>query len=484
MMTNGVLIQYFEWYLPNDGQHWNRLRDDAAHLKELGISAVWIPPAYKGQTPDDVGYGCYDLYDLGEFDQKGTVRTKYGTKMQLQAAINALHEQGLSVYLDAVLNHKAGADFKEKFRVREVDGEDRGKETTDAYEIEGWTGFSFPGRKDKYSDFHWHWYHFSATDYDARHDNDAIYKIDGKEWSHKVDDENGNYDFLMFANIDYKHPDVVNEVTRWGIWVADELDLDGFRLDAIKHINADFIRHFISAVREHRGQDFFIVGEYWKDEQKGLEDYLATEDYKMNLFDVPLHFNFAQASTQGCSYDLRRLFDGSLVRSLPEQSVTFVDNHDSQPGQSLESTVEDAFKPSAYALILLMERGYPCIFYGDLYGMRGEAPPHRGILETLLRVRRERAYGEQHEYFDHPNTIGFTREGADGHPGSGVAVLVSNGDDGEKYMYVGTRHAGETWHEATGSFPGETVTIGDDGHATFRVHGNSVAVWEQEPSGE
>nr|WP_308215307.1 hypothetical protein [Sinobaca sp. H24] len=43
-------------------------------------------------------------------------------------------------------------------------------------------------------------------------------------------------------------------------------------------------------------------------------------------------------------------------------AVTFVDNHDSQPEESLESWVEEPFKQSAYALILLREDGYPCVF--------------------------------------------------------------------------------------------------------------------------
>ena len=77
-------MQYFEWNLPNDGMLWKRLKDDASHLHEIGISAVWIPPAYKGHEQADEGYGTYDLYDLGEFDQKGTIRTKYGTKQELQ----------------------------------------------------------------------------------------------------------------------------------------------------------------------------------------------------------------------------------------------------------------------------------------------------------------------------------------------------------------------------------------------------------------
>ena len=107
-MKNGVMMQYFEWYLPNTGKFWIQLKDDAEHLAKIGITAVWIPPAYKGAAQDDVGYGCYDLYDLGEFDQKGTVRTKYGTKEELQQAITALHDNNSHVKLCHNVNfHKA-----------------------------------------------------------------------------------------------------------------------------------------------------------------------------------------------------------------------------------------------------------------------------------------------------------------------------------------------------------------------------------------
>ena len=80
MSINKTMMQYFEWYLPNDGFWWKRCAAKAANLADLGITDVWLPPAYKGTTQEDVGYGVYDMYDLGEFDQKGTIRTKYGTK--------------------------------------------------------------------------------------------------------------------------------------------------------------------------------------------------------------------------------------------------------------------------------------------------------------------------------------------------------------------------------------------------------------------
>ena len=46
-MENGVMMQYFEWNLPNDGKLWKQLREDASHLHEIGVTAIWIPPAYK-----------------------------------------------------------------------------------------------------------------------------------------------------------------------------------------------------------------------------------------------------------------------------------------------------------------------------------------------------------------------------------------------------------------------------------------------------
>ena len=102
---NGVMMQYFEWYLPPHCGLWNQLKKEAPKLAEKGITALWLPPAYKGYKGDDeVGYAVYDLYDLGEFDQKGTVATKYGTKEEYLAAIDACHQAGIDVYPDIVLN--------------------------------------------------------------------------------------------------------------------------------------------------------------------------------------------------------------------------------------------------------------------------------------------------------------------------------------------------------------------------------------------
>ncbi|WP_424244333.1 alpha-amylase [Elusimicrobium posterum] len=478
-MKNGVMMQYFEWNIPNDGKFWKQLKDDAAHLNDMGITGVWIPPAYKCDQQNSVGYSAYDLFDLGEFDQKGTVRTKYGTKQELKEAIDELHKHGIQVYLDTVLNHKAGADFTEKFMAQEVNWNNREQTVSDPYEIEGWTGFNFPGRNKKYSDFEWHYYHFTGTDYNKANGKKALYRIlgDGKNWSGGVDNENGNYDYLMFADIDFNHPEVRIEVKKWGMWVAEELGLDGVRMDAIKHINDEFIQNFLEAVRASRPDSkFYAVGEYWKKDIHSLIEYLNNVKYEIDLFDVCLHYNFYQASQQGRDYDLRNLMKDALVFQRPQKAVTFVDNHDSQWGSSLESQIKSWFKPLAYAMILLMKEGYPCVFYGDYYRLGDKESPHRLIIDILLDARKKFAYGDQVVYFDHANTAGFVRMGDAEHPGSGMAFLMASGDNGNKTMNVGAQRKGEVWREFTGNIK-EEVTIDENGNGNFTVSGGNVAVW-------
>jgi alpha-amylase len=62
-----------------------------------------------------------DLWDLGEFNQKGTTRTKYGTIDELKGLAKVAQEKGVSLYFDAVLNHKASADTQQECKGIQVD---------------------------------------------------------------------------------------------------------------------------------------------------------------------------------------------------------------------------------------------------------------------------------------------------------------------------------------------------------------------------
>lgn len=480
-MTNGTLMQYFEWYLPDDGKHWQRLADDAKHLKELGISMVWMPPAFKGTGKSDVGYGVYDLFDLGEFDQKGTLPTKYGTKEDYLKAIEALHAQGILAIADIVLNHKAGGDKRERFRVIKMNPNNRQEPISEPYEIEGWTGFDFAGRKNTYSDFKWHWYHFTGLDYDALHDEKGLYMIlgDNKGWADQdqVDGENGNYDYLMFDDIDFEHPEVVQHLKDWVKWFLETTQIDGFRLDAVKHISEDFMADFISHIRKEIKPDLYAFAEYWKADTKANNQYISDTGRTFDLVDVVLHNNLFTASKEGKNYDLSKILTGSLVQNDATAAVTFVDNHDSQRGQALESCVEEWFKPSAYSLILLRQQGLPCVFYGDYYGISGDFAQQafQKEIDRMLYLRKHHAYGEQIDYFDHANCIGWVCLGDDQHP-DGLAVVISNSDAGWKRMNMGVLNAGKIFVDYLGNHP-DQVEIEADGWATFPVQAGSVSAW-------
>lgn len=482
-MKNHTIMQYFEWHSNDDGQHWNRLKEDAHVLSEKGIDAIWLPPITKADHPENTGYSVYDLYDLGEFDQKNSVRTKYGTKEELKDAIEACHAHGIMVYADIVMNHKAGGDETETFEVIEVDINDRLKEISEPFEIEGFTKFNFDGRNNQYSDFKWNFTHFNGTDYDHKTGKRGVFRILGenKGWNDNVDDEHDNFDYLMFSNVDFNHPDVRNHLIEWGKWLVDEINIDGMRLDAIKHIDSTFIRDFIHAIDDHVEGNFYFLGEYWRADLESSKKFLSEAEHTVDLFDVALHFNLKEASEKGASYDLSKIFDGTFVQANPLEAVTFVDNHDSQPGESLESFIQEWFKQSAYALILLRYDGYPCVFFGDYYGIGGDQPVDglQEAIDPLLYIRKLYAYGEQDDYLDHPNVIGWVRRGVEEIDYSGCAVIINNAEqEAEKIMHVGVERAGEVWLDYLNTRDDEII-IDDEGNGVFKVNPGSVSVYCQ-----
>ncbi|KUL85532.1 hypothetical protein ZTR_08075 [Talaromyces verruculosus] len=474
------MLEAFEWYTPPDGRHYQRLQSALSDLKEIGIDNLLLPPGCKAMHPSGNGYDIYDLYDLGEFDQKGSVATKWGSKQDLLSLGQAAEELGMGVYWDAVLNHKAGADRKEKCLAVTVDPKDRNIDLTKPEEIEAWVGFDFPSRREAYSKLKYGWQHFNGTDFnDLDKTKTAIYKIfaPGKDWARDVcTSENGNYDYLMFANLDHSNPEVRDDILNWAEWIGGQLPLKGMRLDAVKHYSAEFQRALVDHFRRSQKDWFFTRGA-----------------------------------------DLRLVFEKTLVKFEPEHAVTFVMNHDTQPHQALEAPISNPFKPLAYALILLRKDGYPCIFYGDLYGICSSNPPketenpkkfrHLHVpkelrtLPAMILARKLYAYGEQQDYFSSRNCIGFVRYGNARHPW-GMACAMNNGLTPTKLrMFVGKRHAGESWSDVldlthvsdAGDLKGKSepktekgkkkkrvVRVNAKGYADFPVASMSVGVWVNE----
>lgn len=449
--TNKTMMQYFEWYLPNNCNLWTNIIKVAPDLHKMGITSVWLPPASKAASGiNDTGYGVYDLYDLGEFYQKGTIRTKYGTKDEYISAIRSLQLEGIQVLADVVLNHRMGADEMQDIIAYKINPNNRNEVIGDYRTISAWTKYNFDGRNNTYSDFKLDWSHFTSIDYDNIAKENGIFRFYGKHFSEDVDKELGNYDYLMGCDVDFNNLDTVDDLNKWGLWFLKETNVDGFRLDAIKHIRSSFYKKWLKIMKDYSDKELFTVGEYFSDNIDSLLNYLNYNNQVDSLFDVPLHNHFKTASESGGHYDMSKIFENTLVDKRPSKAVTFVDNHDTEPGQALESWIMDWFKPLAYAMIMLRCDGIPCIFYGDYYGIpEKNIPPMKEFLDKIMLARKYLAYGNQHDYLDNPNIIGWTLEGDYYHQDSGLAVILSDSEGGSKQMNVGKNLAGQILYDCT-----------------------------------
>lgn len=488
---NGVIIQFFHWYHP--GKLWKEFTQKAEHLKELGFTAVWFPPAVKCDLGlEGRGYDVYDMYDLGEFYQKNTVPTRYGTKAEYIEAIEKAHALGLHVYADMVLNHRMGADEREKVTVQEVHEENRTEIISQPFETEAYTKFTFPGRNGAYSNFTWDYQCFSGVDriFNGDSHTDGIFKIHnqyGMDWNSAASHQFGNYDYLMGADVEFRNPYVVEELKKWVKWYIETTKVDGLRLDALKHISSDFIQDWVNYIKSDLDGDFFFVGEYWTDQLEEIANYSERIDHAISLFDIPLHFNFFVASREKQAYDLRKILDHTFFKLNPAEAVSFVGNHDTQKLQSLESPVENWFRPLAYAIILLSENAYPCVFYPDLYGAEYADKGDNGedimvimrkveLLPRLLEARQKFAYGKQLSYFDHHHCIAWRRIGNSDN--SGCLVMISNGEEACKEIDFGKEYAGKIYIDFLQTRFDEVI-LDENGKGRFWVNPASVSVWIQ-----
>lgn len=556
--TNGVIIQAFHWFLPEPPHagmsHWQFIAGEADYWRRLGITAVWFPPPSKGSGGGyDVGYAVHDHFDLGEFFAKGTTATKYGTREELRAAILALHgftpalvpipgATYIEAYADAVLNHKSGGDNDGTYWTAiRVEPNNRNQERrgpgyeSGEIEIQSYTRFEHAARANAYSSFQWHARHFDSVDtaalirqgastFEDGRDADGrsryIYRFIYNEGNYVppvkpgfdrwVSCEKGNYDYLTGADLDYGRCDVREDMKHWGRWLLSSVGFDGFRLDAVKHFDARFLREWIGDVRASASKKVFCFGEWLSGDVSQLHRFLSgittSEPFPqdMSLLDFPLRFEFRNASYAGDAYDLAGWTRKTLMAEQPAKAVTFVECHDYEYGRGYESHVQEWLKPLAYAFILLRPQGYPVVFYPDLYGSANQGPhlgqpSGRAYLELLLQLRQQFALGEE-RFYGGGTQIGWVRLG--GVPGArgAMAVVLSNARGGVRCVRMDTGRANTRfYHLATLRFDGGFVVVrgryelyGDKaeglftdggGHGDFVTEGGAVTIWIEDGVG-
>ena len=114
-----VMMQGFYWDCAikeqKKGEWWNFLNAEIPKLGKhgVGFDSIWLPPISKAADSSSNGYDPYDYFDLGDYDQKGSIKTAFGNGAELRRLIETIHGNGMGAIADMVINHNSGADEEE-----------------------------------------------------------------------------------------------------------------------------------------------------------------------------------------------------------------------------------------------------------------------------------------------------------------------------------------------------------------------------------
>jgi len=377
------------------------VRSKLGYLRRLGVTALWISPVLRQRagTNDYHGYGIQNFLE---------VEPHFGTADDLRRLVHEAHDAGLRVILDVVLNHTGDVFAYDADRYISVDAS--GQQVVDPrwdgrpYRAAGWRDESgaptlpFPQPVDPS--------HPAAAVWPAELQQDGTFtcrgRIDG--WDHDPEYREG--DFYGFKDVhhgfgdidDYQPSAALETLTRaYRYWIAFA-DLDGFRVDTVKHMDPGATRFFTSAIHEFAqsiGKDrFFLVGEI-----TGSRDF-AVDLMETTGLDAALGLGDAQGNLEGlvrgevepqAYFDLFR--NSELVGKgshtwFRDRVVTSYDDHDQVRKGGYKSRFAagpgGAALASAVLAVNVLTLGVPCVYYGSEQRFDGQGGNDRYIRESMF----------------------------------------------------------------------------------------------------
>ncbi|QDI71469.1 sulfonate ABC transporter ATP-binding protein [Streptomyces calvus] len=380
------------------------LTDKLDYIKGLGTTAIWMAPIFKNQpvqgTGDNASAG-YHGYWITDFTQ---VDPHFGTNEDLEKLIDKAHAKGMKVFFDVITNHTADVvDYEEKsydylskgaFPYLTKDGEP----FDDADYADG--SRRFP-RVDAGS--------FPRTPVvpAAKKDLKVPSWLNDPRMYHNRGDstfagESSTYgDFSGLDDLWTERPEVVDGMERiYQRWVRD-FDIDGFRIDTVKHVNMEFWTQWATALDAYAAKkgrdDFFMFGEVYSADTDVTAPYVTE-----GRLDATLDFPFQEAARQyasqgGSAKKLAAVFGDdhkyTTGRSNAYEQVTFLGNHDmGRIGTFLKqddpkaSDAELLKKDMLANELMFLSRGNPVVYYGDEQGFTG-AGGDKDARQTLFASR-------------------------------------------------------------------------------------------------
>ncbi|MDR0993525.1 MAG: hypothetical protein LBN38_03020, partial [Verrucomicrobiota bacterium] len=380
-VTNGTLPTFLAGY---SGIYWyERLQQEVESNLYTRFDRVWMPPPQKGRSGKySVGYDVFDPYDLGRYDQKGTVPTRYGTEEQLAACYQAFARKRIDCIVDTVLNHMNNGEASNRYDYayghRTFEKRNSGAGDTNGY------------------------FNVSYTDFPFQHDFGFGLAAGVNPWD--------SYPEAHSADVNERNPYMRSGMKNNGNWLQAKLGARGCRFDYTQGMGPDF---FAEYMRSGLMRDRFAVGEYWvelKDASaREHQTWIALMDNRVCSFDFPLHTKLVKMCNEPSMFNMEELSSGALIHVQPERVVTFVESHDEiRPygGDDKGKMGMTQKKELAYAFILMSE-GQPCVFrqdYLDAPYADSEAPadsmddgwmgtPLKPLIDPLIDARKKYAGG-------------------------------------------------------------------------------------------
>ncbi|MFF7180731.1 pullulanase-type alpha-1,6-glucosidase [Streptomyces sp. NPDC008121] len=359
------------------------------YIKGLGTTAIWMAPIFKNQpvqgegTNASAGYHGYWITDFTQVDPH------FGTNADLEKLIDQAHAKGMKVFFDVITNHTADVvDYQEKsydylskgaFPYLAKDGVpfDDGDYADGTKRFPPVDRESFPRTPvvapDKKNVKVPSWLN-DPTMYHNR--GDSTFAGESSEYG----------DFVGLDDLWTERPEVVEGMEKiYQRWVRD-FDIDGFRIDTVKHVNTEFWTQWATALDEYAAQrgrdDFFMFGEVYSADPAITAPYVTE-----GRLDATLDFPFQDAarsfaSQGGPAGKLAHLFAQDYRYTTDKanayESVPFLGNHDmGRFGAFLKQDnpkAGDAELLRRYALaneLMFLGRGNPVVYYGDEQGFTG-----------------------------------------------------------------------------------------------------------------
>ncbi|MBD7944483.1 alpha-glucosidase C-terminal domain-containing protein [Psychrobacillus sp. Sa2BUA9] len=322
------------------GGDFKGIMDKLDYIKEMGFTAIWLTPIFENTPKGYHGYWTKDYYKTNEY---------FGTMEEFKALVQEAHERDLKIILDFVVNH-VGPNHE-------------------------W--LNDPSKEE--------WFH----------PNQPI-----SNWNDQAEVENGwLYDL---PDLNQSNPEVAAYLIEAAKWWIKETDIDGYRLDTVKHVPKEYWFDFSSAIKAEK-ENFYLIGEVWHDNPNVIAEYEETG--------IDGFFDFSQNDSLRTAFEKSNQSLGWLFSNVERNEKLFnrsnflgqfIDNHDMTRFSNLVLNQKEEPKSQLKKSLtyLYTAPGIPIIYYGTEIAMDGGNDPDN---------RRMMQFDSENNLVDYISKLGSLR---------------------------------------------------------------------------